>query len=87
VVWFVRGCKRCAALGMHDLPVDDEAHLLSSCPATAVVRRKLQFAQLPYTLLQELMCCRDVYGVAMFMHKCMKIADAVAVATARQQPR
>jgi hypothetical protein len=29
VVWFARGCKRCAALGMHDLPVDDEAHLLS----------------------------------------------------------
>jgi hypothetical protein len=28
VVWFARGCKRCAALGMHDLPVDDEAHLL-----------------------------------------------------------
>jgi hypothetical protein len=27
VVWFARGCKRCAALGMHDLPVDDEAHL------------------------------------------------------------
>jgi hypothetical protein len=28
VVWFARGCKRCAALGMHDLPVDDDAHLL-----------------------------------------------------------
>jgi hypothetical protein len=26
VVWFSRGCKRCAALGMHDLPVDYEAH-------------------------------------------------------------
>jgi hypothetical protein len=36
VVWFVRGCKRCAALGMHDLPLDDVAHLLFSCPATAV---------------------------------------------------
>jgi hypothetical protein len=37
--------------------------------------------------LQDLMCCRDVYGVALFVHKCMKIADAVAVAAARQQPR
>jgi hypothetical protein len=25
-----RGCKRCAALGMHDLPVNDEAHLFYS---------------------------------------------------------
>jgi hypothetical protein len=36
------------------------------------------------------MCCRDVYGVALFVPKCMKIADAAAVAataTARQQPR
>jgi hypothetical protein len=24
VVWFARGCKRCAALGMHDLPVDEK---------------------------------------------------------------
>jgi hypothetical protein len=87
VVWFARGCKRCAALGMHDLPVDDEAHLLFSCPATAVVRRERRFAQLPFTLLQDLMCCRDVYGVALFVHKCMKIADAAAVAAARQQPR
>jgi hypothetical protein len=28
-----------------------------------------------------------VYGVALFVHKCMKIADAAAVAAARQQPR
>jgi hypothetical protein len=83
VVWFAR----CAALGMHDLPVDDEAHLLFSCPATTVVRRERRFAQLPFTSLQDLMCCRDVYGVALFVHKCMKIADAVAVAAARQQPR
>jgi hypothetical protein len=27
VVWFACGCKQCAALGMHDLPVNDEAHL------------------------------------------------------------
>jgi hypothetical protein len=87
VVWFARGCKRCAALGMHDLPVDDEAHLLFSCPATAVVRREHRFAQLPFTSLQDLMCCRDVYGVALFVHKCMKIADAAAVAAAKQQPR
>jgi hypothetical protein len=37
--------------------------------------------------LQDLMCCCDVYGVALFVHKCMKIADAAAVAAARQQPK
>jgi hypothetical protein len=87
VVWFARGCKRCAALGMHDIPVDGEAHLLFSCPATAVVRRERRFAQLPSTSLQDLLCCRDVYGVALFVQKSMKIADAAAVAAARQQPR
>jgi hypothetical protein len=51
-----------------------------------VVRRERRFAQLPFTSLQDLMCCRDVYGVALFVHKCMKIADVAAVA-ARQQPR
>jgi hypothetical protein len=35
--------------------------------------------------LQDLMFCRDVYGVALFVHKCMKIVDAAAVANARQQ--
>jgi hypothetical protein len=84
VVWFARGCKRCAALGMHDLPVNDEAHLSFR-------------VQLPLWLggsvdlhnchLQDLMCCRDVQGVALFVHKCMKIADAAPVAAARQQPR
>jgi hypothetical protein len=87
VVWFVRGCKRCAALGMHDLPVDDDDYLLLSCPATSVVRRERRFAQLPFTSLQDLMGCRDVYGVALFVHKCMKIADAAAVAAVRQQFR
>jgi hypothetical protein len=66
---------------------DDEAHLRFSCPATAVVRRERQFAQLPFTSLQDLKCCHDVYGVAQFVHKCMKIADAAAVAAARQQLR
>jgi hypothetical protein len=87
VVWFARGCKRCAALGMHDLPGDDEAHLLFSCPATAVVRRKRRIAQLPFPSLQDLMCCHDVYRVALFVHKCMKIANVAAVAAARQQAR
>jgi hypothetical protein len=27
------------------------------------------------------------HGVALFVHKCMQIADAAAVAAARQQPR
>jgi hypothetical protein len=87
VVWFALGCKRCAALGMHDLPVDDEAHLLFLCPATAVFRLECRFAHLPFTSLQDLMCCRDVYGVALFVHKCTKIADAAAVAAVRQKPR
>jgi hypothetical protein len=29
--------------------------------------------------MQDLMCCPDVYGVALCVHKCMKIADAAAV--------
>jgi hypothetical protein len=51
----VLDCKRCAALKMHDLPVDDEIHLLFSCPATTVVLRERQFAPLPFTSLQDLM--------------------------------
>jgi hypothetical protein len=86
-VWFARGCKRCAALGMHYLPVDHEAHLLFSCSAAAMVRRERRFAQLPNTSLHDLFCCRDVYRVAIFVHKCMKIADAAAADAARQQPR
>jgi hypothetical protein len=70
-----------------DLPVNDEAHLPFSCPATAVVRRERRCAQLPLTSLQDFMCFRDVYGMALFVHKCMKFADAAAVAAARQQPR
>jgi hypothetical protein len=87
VVWLARGCKRCAALGMHDLPVDDEAHLLFSCPATSVVRRERRFSQLSFTSLQDLMCCCDVYGVALFVHKCVKIVDEAAAGAARRQPR
>jgi hypothetical protein len=64
--------------------VDDEAYLLLSCPAIVVVLRERRLAQLPFTSLQDLMCCRDVYGVALFVHKCMKIADAAAVAAAMQ---
>jgi hypothetical protein len=55
VVWFALGCKRCASLRMHDLPADDEAHLIFLCPATAVFRRERRFAQLPLTTLQD--CC------------------------------
>jgi hypothetical protein len=54
VGWFARGCKRCAALEMHDLLVDDEAHLLFSCPAAAVFRRERRFAQLPIMSLHHL---------------------------------
>jgi hypothetical protein len=49
---------------MRDLPVDDEAHLLYSCPATAVAGRVRRFARLPFRSLQDLMCCCDGYGVA-----------------------
>jgi hypothetical protein len=73
------------SFGETHLPVDDEAHLLFSCPATSVLRRERRFAQLPFTSLQDLMCCRD--GGAVFVHKGMKIADAAAVAAARQRPR
>jgi hypothetical protein len=65
---------------MHDLSVDDEVYLVFSCPATAVVRRERRFAQLPFKSLQDLMCCRHVYVLALFVHKCMKMADAAAVA-------
>jgi hypothetical protein len=54
-----RGCKRCAALGMRDLLVDDETHLLFSCPATAMVKQERRVAELPFTSLQDLMCCRQ----------------------------
>jgi hypothetical protein len=45
--------------------------------------------QFPFALLQDLLCCRDVYGVALFVHKCMKTADAAAATTIvpKQQPR
>jgi hypothetical protein len=89
VVWFARRCKRCAALGMHDLPVDDEVHEPFSRAPTTVVRRERRFAQLPFTSLQDPMRCHHdvVYGLAIFVHKCKKIVDAAAVAAARQQCR
>jgi hypothetical protein len=40
----------------------------------AVISRERRFAQLPFTPLQDLI--GDVYGVALCVHKCMKIADA-----------
>jgi hypothetical protein len=43
VVWFALGCKRCAAYGLRELYVDDEAHLLFSCLATAVLKRECRF--------------------------------------------
>jgi hypothetical protein len=64
---------------MHDLPVVDEAHLFS-CPATALVGLERQFAQLPFTLLLDLICCRDAFGVALLVHKGMKIATAATAA-------
>jgi hypothetical protein len=56
-----------------DLPVDDEAHLHFSCSATAVVGRERRLPHLPITPLQDLMCCLEVYEVALFVHKCMKM--------------
>jgi hypothetical protein len=36
---------------------------------------------------RRISCAVVMYRVALFVHKCMKIADAAAVAAARQQPR
>jgi hypothetical protein len=49
--WFACGSKRCAALGMRKLPVDDEAHLLFP-----YLSELAGFAQLPFPSLQDLMC-------------------------------
>jgi DUF1365 family protein len=62
VVWFAFGCKH-----VYGLPVEDKAHLL------ILVRRKRRFAQLPFKSLQDLMCSRDVYVLALFVHECMTI--------------
>jgi hypothetical protein len=70
VDWFARGCKRCVALGMNDLPMDDEAHLLFSCPATAVVRRERRFAQLPFSSLQDLMLLLLLLQIRTQPHLC-----------------
>jgi hypothetical protein len=53
-------------MGMHDLPVDDEAHLLFSCPATTVVLRRCWIS-----------CAVVMFMVALFVHKCIKILDEV----------
>jgi hypothetical protein len=84
VVWFACDLKACAALGMHDLPVDGEAHLPFSCPATAMVGRERRYAQLPFTSLQDRMCCCDDYEAALLVHK---IASAAGVAAAKQKPK
>jgi hypothetical protein len=54
-------------------------------PLCLGIRRR--FAQMHFTLLQDLMCCRGVYVLALFVHKCMKIADAASAVTARQPPK
>jgi hypothetical protein len=69
---------------MHDLPVG--AHLLFSCPATAVVRRERRFAHLSFTALQDLIAVLMLTGGTI----CVQVhenADAAPVAAARQQPR
>jgi hypothetical protein len=40
------------------------------CPATAMLRRERQFAQLSFTSLQCLMCCHDVFWAALDVHQC-----------------
>jgi hypothetical protein len=56
-------------------------------PDVAVARRVNRFAQRPLTFLQNLMRGHAVYEVALYVHKCIKIVDAEAVAATRQQPR
>jgi hypothetical protein len=75
--------------GEPQFAVNVEARLLFLCPATALLRRERRFTQLTFSSIQDLMCCHGVYGVALDVHKCMKIAGAAftAVAAARQQPR
>jgi hypothetical protein len=51
----------------------------SSLPVIGVAFR------FPTDFCRSMMMCTD--GVALVAHKCMKIADAAAVAAARQQPR
>jgi hypothetical protein len=87
--WFglrVRGCKRCAALGMRDLFVVDDAHLFFRVQLPLWLGGSVDLHNC-YLRRCRISCCRDVYGVAVFVHNCMKIADAAAVAAARQQPR
>jgi hypothetical protein len=45
------------------------------------------YGSVPHTAQGGKLGGTKVYGVALFVHKCMKIADAAAVAAARQQPR
>jgi hypothetical protein len=74
----------CAALGMCDLTVEDDAQLLFSCPVTTVIGWQRRLAQHSFTSFQDLMCC---LRVALFVHKCMKFANAAATAASMQQPR
>jgi hypothetical protein len=70
--------------------LDDEAYhddLLFSCPDIIVVGREYRFSQLLFISLQDLMCCRAAYRVALVVYKCRKIAAAAAAAAARQEPR
>jgi hypothetical protein len=71
VFWFVHGCKRCAALGMCDHPVDDETRLL--CPLLLPVRFERRISQLQdLTSLQDLMGCRGACGLVV-TNMCHKV--------------
>jgi hypothetical protein len=57
------------------------------CPGSQLVETKSKPRKPDVVVVHAAVYCRDVYGVALFVHKCIKIADATAVAAARQQPR
>jgi hypothetical protein len=64
-----------AAKAANELPVDYEAQSIHSCPATAVVRRRLRIAQLPLTsLLGHALSCLTMTGWRYFCTNAWKIA-------------
>jgi hypothetical protein len=63
------------------------AHLLFFVPSYCCGELEYQFAQLPITLLQDLMGCCYAFRVALHVHKLIWIAAAAPAAAARRQPR
>jgi hypothetical protein len=70
-----RTCLRCAHADVH-APVDTEHHLLFDCAATAVVRSNPIFRNLLRAKnIRSLFAHENTETLAIFIHKCMRIAD------------